>query len=144
MNIEGDLYALFSGLALSFVMILMRMLKDEPWQKIVLFYSGTSVILSAIFGIPSFKMPHGFQWVLLLIMGVCMYMVQYLVTVALHFAKASTLSPLIYSSIIFSGIIGWVVWHHIPSAISLIGMLVIIASGILVLMLESSEAEEAR
>lgn len=142
MNIEGDLYGLFSGLALAFIMILMRMLKDAPWQKIVLFYSGASVILGGIFMIPSFKMPQGAQWGYLLIMGVCMYLVQYLITVALHFAKASTLSPLIYSSIIFSGIIGWVVWHHIPSTISLIGMLVIVVSGVLVLMFEPSEAEE--
>jgi drug/metabolite transporter (DMT)-like permease len=142
MNIEGDLYGLFAGLALSFIMILMRMLKDEPWQKIVLFYSGASVILGGILMIPSFKMPQGAQWGYLLVMGICMYSVQYLITIALHFAKASTLSPLIYSSIIFSGIIGWVVWHHIPSPISLAGMLVIIISGILVLMFESDEAEE--
>ena len=142
MNIEGDLYALFAGIALAFLMILMRMLKEEPWQKIVLFYSIVSLVLSGIFVIPGFKMPQGIQWVYLLSMGVCMYLVLFLVTVALHFAKASTLSPLIYSSIIFSGIIGWVVWEQVPSIISLIGMVVIIISGILVLLVKAGEAEE--
>lgn len=142
MNIGGDLYGLYAGLALAFILILMRHLKDEPWQRIVLYYSLISALIGAILVAPSFIMPHGIQWIYLLVMGLAMYLVQYLITTALHYAKASTLSPLVYSSIIFSGIIGWVVWGHVPGTLSLVGMLVIVASGILVLWIESHQSQE--
>jgi len=142
MNVEGDLYGLFSGFALAFILIIMRHLRNEPWQRVVLYYSIISTILSAIFVIPLFVMPEAGQLVYLLVMGLCMYFVQYLVTIALHYAKASTLSPLIYSSIIFSGIIGWAIWKHVPTPISLTGMFIIVASGILVLWVESHIPQE--
>lgn len=35
-----------------------------------------------------------------------------------------------YSFLLFAGIWGWLLWHHIPDAISMIGMVAIVASGI--------------
>jgi drug/metabolite transporter (DMT)-like permease len=60
---------------------------------------------------------------------------QMLATKAFHYAKASILSPLSYSSIIASGVIGLVIWDQFPAFTSIAGMLVVIVSGILILFL---------
>ena len=78
-------------------------------------------------------------WAFFLVMGGIMYLIQWLATIALHYARATVLGPLTYSSIIVSGIIGWMVWGQIPIFLTLVGMFAIIVSGILIVMFESRE-----
>ena len=92
MNLAGDLYGLVSGSAVAFALVYLRRLRNEPWQKVTFIYAVVCAIISLFFIVPSFKLPQGSQWLLLLAMGSCFYFVQCLVIIALHFAKASTLS----------------------------------------------------
>ena len=68
-----------------------------------------------------------------------MYSMQILATKAFHYAKATVIGPLSYSSIIASGVIGLVVWEQIPTLKSLAGMFVVIVSGLLILFLGIKE-----
>ena len=68
-----------------------------------------------------------------------MYLIQRFATIAMHYAKATTLGPLTYSAIIVSGIIGWLVWGQIPTFLTMVGTFAIIASGVLIVKFESRE-----
>ncbi len=136
LNLAGDMVALAAGIFLAITIVVRRKLKNEPWQRVVFYYGVVGALLSAIFMIPSFKMPQGIQWVFFLVMGVFMYLIQRFATIAMHHAKATTLGPLTYSAIIVSGVIGWLVWGQIPTFLSMVGTFAIIVSGILIVVFE--------
>ncbi len=139
MNFTGDLLGLGAGIMMAGTIVAIRKLKDEPWQRIAFYYAVVGIILSSVMVIPLFKMPQGIQWVFFLAMGVIMYLIQWLATIALHYAKATTLGPLTYSSIIVSGLIGWMVWGEIPTFLTMVGMFAVIVSGLLIVMFETRE-----
>jgi len=133
MNYIGDTEALLAGLGVSFVIVIMRLLKDEEHQRVVFYYGMISSVIGLFFILNSWKTPEGIEWLLLIGAGVCMYSMQMLATKAFHYAKATILGPLSYSSIIASGVIGLIFWDQMPTLISIAGMLVVIVSGILIL-----------
>jgi drug/metabolite transporter (DMT)-like permease len=132
MNYLGDSEALLAGFGVSFVIVIIRLLKDEDHQRVVFYYGIISSVIGFFFILNSWKRPEGIEWLLLIGAGVCMYSMQMLATKAFHYAKASILSPLSYSSIIASGVIGLVIWDQFPAFTSIAGMLVVIVSGILI------------
>ena len=139
MNFIGDAEALLAGLGASFVIVIMRFLKEEEHQRVVLYYGIISTVISFFFIYNSWKMPEGVEWLLLVGAGICMYSMQMLATQAFHYAKATVLGPLSYSSIIASGVIGLIFWDQVPTLTSIAGMLVVIVSGILILFLGIKE-----
>ena len=139
MNYLGDTEALLAGIGASFVIIIMRFLKDEEHQRVVLYYGIISTVASFFFVINTWRMPIGIEWLLLIGAGICMYSMQILATKAFHYAKATVIGPLSYSSIIASGVIGLVVWEQVPTLTSIAGMFVVIVSGLLILYLGVKE-----
>ena len=53
-----------------------------------------------------------------------------LLTQALRFASAATLAPFTYGQIVFAGVVGYLAFGHAPDAGALLGMAVIIVSGL--------------
>lgn len=139
MNYLGDTEALLAGMGASFVIIIMRFLKDEEHQRVVLYYGIISTVASFFFVINTWRMPVGTEWLLLIGAGICMYSMQILATKAFHYAKATVIGPLSYSSIIASGVIGLVIWEQVPTITSIAGMVVVIVSGLLILFLGIKE-----
>jgi len=78
------------------------------------------------------------DFILLLSIGLCTFLGQQLITRSLTYAKATTLAPMCYASIIFSVLFGWLLWHETLDLLSLIGMLLIIGGGILTTVLSNS------
>jgi drug/metabolite transporter (DMT)-like permease len=58
----------------------------------------------------------------------------FLFTQAHRYAPASTLAPVGYLQLVFAGLLGWVVFGHMPDALSIFGMGVIVASGAMILL----------
>src|SRR5690606_795161 len=56
----------------------------------------------------------------------------FLFTAAFRDAPASLLAPLNYAQLLWAGLLGWLVFGHVPGAVSLAGMAIIVASGLLV------------
>jgi drug/metabolite transporter (DMT)-like permease len=57
-----------------------------------------------------------------------------LIILAYRHATAGRIAPFNYSVVIFSGLIGWVVFHNRPDALALLGVLFVSAGGILTTM----------
>jgi drug/metabolite transporter (DMT)-like permease len=60
-----------------------------------------------------------------------MAITQFLLILAYEQASPSRVSPFNYSVVLFSGLIGWVVWGEVPNALSLVGTVLVCAGGIL-------------
>ncbi len=56
----------------------------------------------------------------------------YLFTLAYREAQASLLAPLNYVQLLWAGLLGWMVFGHVPDAISTLGIVIVAASGVLV------------
>ncbi len=71
------------------------------------------------------------QWLFLLGIGLCQAASQLLIILRLPLRQAvGRIAPFNYSVVVFSGLIGWIVWHNRPDALALVGVLLVSAGGI--------------
>ena len=56
---------------------------------------------------------------------------QLLIILAYKHATAGRIAPFNYTVVIFSGLIGWVVWNNTPDWLSLAGVLLVTVGGVL-------------
>lgn len=101
---------------------------------------GHSVVAAAASGIMMLfwgVMPHFQDFLLLTLMGLGGGFGQYFMTKGFSFAPAAVAAPMIYTAMIWSIIIGYLFWSEIPVFSSIIGMTIIIMSGLYIAYLES-------
>ncbi|MCB1420538.1 MAG: DMT family transporter [Notoacmeibacter sp.] len=60
-----------------------------------------------------------------------------LMTQAFRFAPASVIAPFDYTALVWATLIGWLVWHEIPDAMTFVGAAVIVASGLYIVWREA-------
>jgi len=120
--------ALCAGLAYTVV----RGLKGRANpRRIVFYFSLVSTLAMTPWLIWSHVMPEGWQWVWLLGTGVFAAGGQVFLTLAYHNAPAAQISIWGYMHVLFSLIIGLVVWSEQPGIMSVFGGLLIIAAALL-------------
>jgi drug/metabolite transporter (DMT)-like permease len=128
----ASIYATVSGIFLAIAMVCIRRLTHtEPSSRILFYYFLVGTVISfplAVKEIPSALKPP----VLYFLLGsvVFFYLVQFFVNLGFKRGKASTLSPLAYTTILFSVILDRIFWNKVPDVWSWIGIFLIIAAGI--------------
>lgn len=141
----GVILGLASGMLFSFTMVGQRILsKTEPAPRILFYYFFSGTLLTTPFAIAEWQPFNLVQLLLLIGTGVFMYLAQALMINAFTYAKASALSPLAYSAVIFSGILGWLVWGHVPDWLSVFGIVLVIIGGIITLVIERKNERKSR
>ena len=120
--------ALFSAFALVSVN---QLSKTEPSGRILFYYFLFSSAVAAPFAILEWKTPSSQEWLFLGGIGLMMAMSQMLIIRAYQHATPSRIAPFNYTVVIFSGLIGWIVWHNKPGVLSLVGVLLVTAGGVL-------------
>ena len=124
--------ALFSAIAL----VSVNKLSGQNHPDTILFYYFFIASLATLpFAIVNWSEPTTHEWGLLLGVGMFMAVAQLLIILAYQHATASQIAPFNYSVVIFSGLIGWVVWHNTLDWISGVGILLVCAGGILSILL---------
>ena len=76
-----------------------------------------------------FVVPTSYDLVLLLLIGGFATIAQMTMTIAYKYAEASKLAIYGYANIIFSTILGVLIWRELPDFVSLMGGLLIISAG---------------
>jgi drug/metabolite transporter (DMT)-like permease len=128
----ASLIALVSGICSALALVATNKLAEtEPPVRILFYNFGISTILLVPFAVWSWKPVTGRQWFLLLCVGVFYALTQYLIILAYRYASAAQLSPFNYTVVIFSGILGWLVFGSVPDMLAIIGTVLICAGGIL-------------
>ena len=115
--------------------LLSRVLAASETTFALLFY--TALAGSILYGLamPWFiedRAPSLFEAMLVASLGLFGGLGHFLFTAAFRHAPASLLAPLNYLQLLWAGLLGYLVFGHVPDAVSLLGMAVIAGSGVLV------------
>lgn len=125
-SLVGILSALFGGLA--YMMI--RKMKGRVNGMVIIFYfSLFSFIASFPLMISNFVNPNIKVWVFLLLIGVFAAFGQYFITKAYLNAPASEISIFDYTGVVFSPLLGLIIFSESINLRVIIGMIIIICAG---------------
>lgn len=121
-----------AGLAAAYH-LLSRVLARTETTIAMLFH--TALVGTVIFGAMLLwtglgPMPSGFDWLLLLALGSLATLGHFLFTAAYREAPASLLAPVNYMHLVWAGILGWLVFNHVPDALTLCGMALVAVAGV--------------
>jgi drug/metabolite transporter (DMT)-like permease len=89
---------------------------------------GSTVALLVIPGI-GFTMPQGVrEWVLLVLLGILGFILQFLLTAGLQLDKSSKATSMLYTQVLFALAFDWAIFGVFPSSWGLSGGVIVIAS----------------
>jgi drug/metabolite transporter (DMT)-like permease len=144
---KSDYLGILSGLGAAFAYTSVRELrKFYDTRAIVLSFMSIGTIAPVIlmiigsfysnpnldFMLGTFTMPKLNDWVYILLLGIFSTYAQIYMTKAYSFAKAGIIGTISYSNIVFSIILGLVLGDSFPSMLIVLGIILIVVSGILV------------
>jgi len=82
-----------------------------------------------------------YHWVILLCLGVSFGCGQLFLTKAFSLAPANVLTPFSYVQIVSAAIFGWLVFHNVPDAWTISGMVLIVSAGVYVFRRRDSSSQ---
>ncbi len=129
----GDLIALFSGFLSGLSTVVIKILddKDESVKVVVFWFLAFTTISMGIWALTKWTTPSGIAWLYLAGAGIFMAVFQLLLIFAVKYASTTTISPFIYLSVVFSGLIDLFVWKEMPSILTLCGAAIVISAAII-------------
>lgn len=131
------LVALLTAVANAFYALITRRLAGRDKPRTTLFYSGLIGALIVVPVLPAvWAAPPGKVWVAVVGMGVLATLGHYLLIQANERAAASVLAPFSYSQLLGATVLGFLVFGDVPDRWTLLGMVVIAASGVWMLLTE--------
>jgi drug/metabolite transporter (DMT)-like permease len=133
----GELLALGGAFMLAIALISVRMLgATEPMMRVLFYYFALSSLLVLPLAVTDWRPPaSGWSWLVLLGIGVAQFLSQIFIVFGYRYASAVRLSPIVYSVILFSAVIGWVVWGQPPTLAVVAGMALVIGGGLVAILM---------
>ena len=129
---SGAILALLSGMLAAITLIsIHRLAGTEPTYRTLFYNSVFGILVTLPSIILYFHLVSLKDLIYLSGVGLFTYLSQYLVTYSFRHANPTTLGPFCYTVVLFSGILGWIFWNEIPNTISFLGMILVIAGGVL-------------
>lgn len=126
--------ALLSALGFAVSMVSTReLMQTEPQNRILFFYFLISVIATLPFFLFYYQPIPASAWPGLLYMGVVIYLGFVLYTSVYRYISAAVSAPINYFAVVFSGLLDWLIWDHIPDQLTLLGVVCVVIGGVLVL-----------
>ncbi|MDG4667525.1 DMT family transporter [Mycobacterium sp. 236(2023)] len=127
----GELSALAGALLLAVAMMAVRWLgATEPVIRILFYYFLLSTVLSVPIAVVDWAPIPATAWAWLIGLGCAQLLSQILIVIAYRYASAEKVGPFIYSVIVFTALIDWLVWDHTPTTASYLGMALVIGGGV--------------
>jgi drug/metabolite transporter (DMT)-like permease len=143
-----DILGIFSGVGAALAYTSIRELrKYYDTRAIVMSFMGVGTIAPLIlmliapyidapkefeFMFSEFIMPTKIEWLYLTLMGLSATLSQYLMTKAYEYTKAGIVGTISYTNILFALIIGIFLGDSLPSISTILGIILVITSGLLV------------
>ncbi len=126
------LYSIGALLTASGYFVMSRVIAGSDTNAVVQFYTaGIATVALAPVAFVVWEWPStGLQWLVLLSIGSFGMLGHSLLTRAHQRADASMLAPTVYSQMIYITILGWLVFGTTPDVSTLLGVSVIVASGL--------------
>jgi len=133
-----------SGAALAASMVGTRRLsRTDSSQTIMFYYFALSTLCSLPLAIKDWQgLPALNTWPYLAYIGVSIYLAMWSYTLAYSYAKPSVVAPISYFSVVFSGLLGWVLWQDMPTTLSFYGILLVVCAGAATLAIPSARPKQ--
>jgi drug/metabolite transporter (DMT)-like permease len=115
--------------------LLSRLLATTERTQALLFYTALLGTLGFGATVPWFlgdRAPTLGEGLLFILIGTLGTLGHWLLTAAYRHADASLLAPMNYLQLLWAGLLGWLVFDHLPDGISLLGMAIIATAGVLI------------
>jgi drug/metabolite transporter (DMT)-like permease len=136
----GAAFAMAGTFLYALVMVMMRdMGRTEAAVTTVFWFSVLTLVLTGAALPLVWQAPDPRAWVLFAAAGILGGLGQLLIARAVRLAPASVVAPFDYFHIVVSSSLGWLVFAEIPTATTLAGALVVMASGLYVLRAERAQ-----
>ena len=131
----GAIAALASAAFYALYLVLTRKVADQADALVLLFHANAIGALALTVLAPATaRMPNiPAEWMILPALGVFGALGHWCMIKAYSIADASTLAPFMYAQLLVATFYGWLIYDNLPDGFTLLGMLVILASGLYVL-----------
>ncbi|MDE0725458.1 MAG: DMT family transporter [Alphaproteobacteria bacterium] len=129
----GSLIAVAAALCMGAEMAALKWVARLGDRPIVMLFMGNilGAILVAAFALPQWTWPEPWQWFPLAGTGLVAIVGQRLTLTAMRSADANVIAPLLYATMIFSGLYGVLLFGEVPGWGLYVGMGLIISSGVM-------------
>lgn len=128
----GLIYVLIAAILSGLVYIMINQIGQTEHPVVVVnYFMFTAMVLGAVLSIGNWVTPKGFEWVLLLGLGVFGYFGQIYMTKAFQTASTNIIAPLKYVEVVFSVLLGIALFSEVYTFWSLLGILLIITGLVL-------------
>ncbi|MFO0998670.1 MAG: DMT family transporter [Alphaproteobacteria bacterium] len=144
MAVGGALLALVSAVFNTLMQIITRKVvrTDPPITTLLYLVAGGGAFISLV--VPFYwTPPQGTAWMLMILAGLIGGIAHFGVIKAIQLAPLSALAPFSYTQIASATIVSFVVSHYLPDGISVLGVLIVIGSGLYVFHRERRLAARA-
>lgn len=114
--------------------LLSRLLARTETPAAMLFYVGLTGTISFGALLPwsgGGPVPSPVDLTLFVGTGIAGGTAHFLFTSAFRYAPASLLAPITYVQLIWAGLLGWLVFGHVPASLTVTGMFIVAASGVM-------------
>ncbi len=128
----GVIFSLINACAAATYHLLSRVLSKTETTAALMFHTawvGLAAFCVMLWVGGAGPLPQGIDWVYIVLLGVISTAGHFLFTAAYREAPASLLAPVNYLHLLWAGVLGWIVFGHIPDVVTLIGMVMIAGSG---------------
>lgn len=145
LNQQGIVWMTLAAACYSIYQIKTRQLSPTENSWTMLFYTALIGTISMTLSAPIYwggPTPDWGDAILIASLGAYGGAGHLLMIRAFRYAAASLVSPLLYAQLIWSVLLGMVIYHHTPDLFSLMGMLIIAASSISVAILANQRANQ--
>ncbi|MDG5495444.1 DMT family transporter [Niveispirillum sp. BGYR6] len=126
--------AAFYALTMLYVRVLAR---TESNAAITFYFVTTMSVMAAIAMIPEWRTPQGWQWLLLIMVGVIGGVAQIAFTQAFRLTSPSLLAPFEYTAMIWAVLFGYLLFGDIPDKAIWIGGAIVVAAGLYIIHRET-------
>ena len=154
--VSFGLYALFPLMCALFFALYMLITRELSREVHPVSMQFLTALLAAIICVPmlafggsigvdavSFAWPVGIAMLWCVLVGVAGTIAHMFMTYALRFAPSSTLAPVQYLEMVTAALFGYLVFNDFPNALTWVGIVIIVASGLYIIHRERINEREA-
>lgn len=142
---SGELFALAGAVFLAVAMMSVRWLgATEPMTRVLFYYFLLSTVMAVPLAVFDWQPFPARAWVGLIGLGFALLFSQILIVLAYRYASAEKVGPFIYTVIVFTALIDWIVWDHRPTLVTYLGMALVIGGGLVAVSHKAAAPADAR
>jgi len=129
----GNLIGILSGISLAIAYLMMKLLSGtEPAVRIIFYYLGLGTLIQIpllfLYEAPPLK-----NCLYAALAGVLLLTAQLALIKAYTYAKASEVGIYQYTSVVFVGLLDWLIWGVVPGLLEILGILLVAIAGMIII-----------